>query len=151
MNYQQNTWKIYRAEMKDAPILGVLAAKMWDHPEDELAAEFDQLLSGREAACFLCRDGEKSVGFAQCHLRHDYVEGTEESPVGYLEGVYIEPEYRMQGCARALLAACENWAREMGCREFASDCELDNRESLHFHLSAGFQEANRIICFVKEL
>ena len=100
---------------------------------------------------FLSEQNGKANGFAQCQLRHDYVEGTEGSPVGYLEGGYVEPEYRMQGCARALLQACESWAREMGCREFASDCELANRESLHFHLSAGFQEANRIICFVKEL
>lgn len=151
MSNQQNNWKIIRAEKKDARSLGVLAAKMWDHPAAELAAEFEELLSQREAACFLCRSGDKDVGFAQCQLRHDYVEGTEGSPVGYLEGVYIEPEYRLQGCARALLAACEKWAKEMGCREFASDCELENRESLTFHLHVGFAEANRIICFVKAL
>ena len=151
MKHQQKSWKIYRAEKKDAPALGALAAKMWDHPAEELAAEFESLLSEKEAACFLARDGERDIGFAQCQLRHDYVEGTEESPVGYLEGVYIEPEYRMQGCARALLYACEKWVKEMGCREFASDCELANQESLQFHLSAGFQEANRIICFVKTL
>ena len=151
MNYWPNHWKIYRAEKKDAAVLGELAAKMWDHPADELAAEFEELLSRKEAACFLCRADEKNVGFAQCQLRHDYVEGTEGSPVGYLEGVYVEPEYRMQGCARALLHACESWAREMGCREFASDCELTNQESLYFHLHAGFAEANRIICFVKKL
>lgn len=51
----------------------------------------------------------------------------------------------------ALLAACEQWAREKGCQEFASDCELDNRESLRFHLALGFAEANRIVCFRKAL
>lgn len=39
----------------------------------------------------------------------------------------------------------------MGCREFASDCELTNEESLRFHLGTGFTEANRIICFTKPL
>lgn len=38
-----------------------------------------------------------------------------------------------------------------GCTEPASDCELDNDESLAFHLSAGFSEANRVICFAKRL
>ena len=151
MSDTKKAWRIIRAEKKDAAALGELAAKMWDHPKEELALEFENLLSSREAACFLCQDGEKNVGFAQCQLRHDYVEGTESSPVGYLEGVYMEPEYRLQGCARALLHACENWSKEMGCREFASDCELINQESLQFHLRAGFAEANRIICFVKGL
>ena len=50
-----------------------------------------------------------------------------------------------------LLAECEKWAREKGCTEFASDCELDNADSLRFHLALGFEETNRIICFKKKL
>ena len=38
-----------------------------------------------------------------------------------------------------------------GCSEFASDCELDNEESLQLHRALGFEEANRIICFKKGL
>ena len=91
------------------------------------------------------------MGFAQCQLRRDYVEGTETSPVGYLEGIYVVEECRKKGIAGALLDACESWAREKGCAEFASDCELENAQSLRFHLSMGFEEANRIICFTKKL
>jgi len=58
---------------------------------------------------------------------------------------------RRRGYAAQLLSACENWAKEKGCREFASDCELDNAASLAFHLHSGFTEANRIVCFVKTL
>ena len=95
--------------------------------------------------------GERPAGFAQCQLRYDYVEGTETSPVGYLEGVFVDPAYRKQGHGRALVAACEDWARKQGCREFASDCELSNTQSLAFHLASGFREAGRIICFTKPL
>ena len=109
------------------------------------------LTASREAACFLAFDGDNAVGFAQCQLRHDYVEGTDTSPVGYLEGICVQEDFRMKGGARKLLSACEDWARERGCTEFASDCELDNAESLAFHLRAGFTEANRIICFTKNL
>ena len=70
---------------------------------------------------------------------------------GTFEDFYILPEARHRGIARELLSAAENWAGEQGCKEFASDCELENRASLAFHLGAGFREANRIICFVKEL
>nr|WP_199797365.1 GNAT family N-acetyltransferase [Finegoldia magna] len=53
--------------------------------------------------------------------------------------------------ARNLVKSCEDWAKKMGCSEFASDCLLDNTQSLKFHLAIGFIEANRIICFKKDL
>jgi aminoglycoside 6'-N-acetyltransferase I len=49
------------------------------------------------------------------------------------------------------LKHCEQWAKEKGCSEFASDCELDNEVSRQFHINLGFNEANRIICFTKKL
>lgn len=36
-------------------------------------------------------------------------------------------------------------------KEFANDCEIDSIESFQFHIAMGFTEANRIICFTKEL
>lgn len=143
---------IVKAEERDAPAVAALAAALWPrHGAGELELEFRSLLADPEAAVFLMIEGDRVVGFAQCQLRHDYVEGTESSPVGYLEGIYVMPSFRRRGIAGALLAACERWAVKMGCTEFASDCELDNLESLAFHKSAGFTEANRIICFTKKL
>lgn len=46
---------------------------------------------------------------------------------------------------------CEKWAKEKGCSEFASDCQLVNEESLRFHMALGFEEANRIICLRKDI
>lgn len=143
---------IKRAEIQDAALLADLAVQMWkEHDPAELADEFRDLLSNGDAACFLKYADDKPVAFAQCQLRHDYVEGTETSPVGYLEGVFVSEGYRRRGYAAELLSACERWAAEKGCTEFASDCELDNIDSLRFHLNMGFEEANRIICFRKEL
>jgi aminoglycoside 6'-N-acetyltransferase I len=142
---------VEKAGAPELPAVAALAARMWDHPAAELAAEFAALLANPEAALFTAKVGGKPVAFAQCQLRHDYVEGTETSPVGYLEGVYVDEAHRNRGVAAALLRACEAWAKEQGCAEFASDCELDNTDSLRFHLAAGFTEANRIICFTKKL
>lgn len=142
---------IRKARMEDVGALAKLACGLWPHHAPaELEAEFAQTMAKEDAAFFLAWDGE-AVGFAQCQLRHDYVEGTESSPVGYLEGIFVAQGYRRQGVARSLLRACENWAGEHGCAEFASDCELTNTESLLFHLKLGFLEANRIICFTKKL
>ena len=118
--------------------------------EASLEADFVNYMSNG-GAVFMAWNDNTAIGFAQCGFRHDYVEGTETSPVGYLEGVFIEVDYRRQGIARELVRACQIFAKEQGCTEFASDCELDNEESLQFHLKMGFEEANRIICFTKKL
>ena len=143
---------IQKAEIKDLPILAELACQLWpDHTVEEMRTEFAEILAKTDAAFFLAYVEKTAVGFAQCQLRHDYVEGTDSSPVGYLEGIYVADGYRKQGVAKELLSACERWAKEKGCTEFASDCELDNTQSLQFHLNVGFEEANRIICFTKKL
>ena len=144
--------EIRKAGIPEISQVATLSLKLWpDHTLDEMIAEFDLFAQRNDAALFLAYDGEKAIGFAQCQLRHDYVEGTNSSPVGYLEGIYVAESHRNKGAARALLEACENWAREMDCSEFASDCELTNEQSLRFHLHAGFTEANRVICFTKKL
>lgn len=143
---------IRKAEMKDAKTVAELALQLWpEHTAEEMEAEFCELLADEDCAVFLCEQAGEAVGFAQCQLRHDYVEGTETSPVGYLEGVFVAEPYRNKRIASALLRACEDWARQRGCTEFASDCELTNTDSLRFHIAAGFTEANRIICFTKKL
>ena len=143
---------IKRADIIDAGVLAALAIRMWtDHDPDQLSEEYRELIKNEDAACFLKYVCGRPVAFAQCQLRHDYVEGTEHSPVGYLEGIFVEKGYRRKGYAAELLAECEKWAKEQGYAEFASDCELYNADSLQFHLAAGFAEANRIICFRKEL
>lgn len=143
---------IQKATEKELLLLAELACRLWPgHSPADMQAEYAQLLAQSDAAFFLAYVENLPVGFAQCQLRYDYVEGTDSSPVGYLEGIYVEEEYRKHGIAGKLLSACENWAKEKGCTEFASDCELNNVQSLRFHLNVGFEEANRIICFTKKL
>ncbi len=143
---------IQKAEIKDLPILAELACQLWpDNTVEGMHSEFAEIIAKPDAAFFLAYAEEIAVGFAQCQLRYDYVEGTDSSPVGYLEGIYVADGYRKQGIAKELLTACESWAKEKGCTEFASDCELSNAQSLRFHLNVGFEEANRIICFTKKL
>lgn len=143
---------IRKATVSDVKIVSALALELWpDHEPSEMEAEFAAFLQDADVAVFLYEQDGQAAGFAQCGLRHDYVEGTSSSPVGYLEGVYVRPDHRHQGTARALVSACENWAREKGCTEFASDCELSNTSSLAFHLACDFEEAGRIICFTKSL
>ena len=143
---------IRKATLTDAAEVAKLSCLLWpDNTLVEMVEEFEELLYKEEAAVFLAEGEGEAIGFAQCQLRRDYVEGTESSPVGYLEGLFVREEYRRRGVARQLLGACEAWAEDFGCSEFASDCELTNYESFRFHLALDFLEANRIICFTKRI
>lgn len=144
-----------RADASNLDSVAYLAELLW-HKDDfedmeDLKSQLSMTLAGADGAFFLCLDGEVPAGFAQFSLRHDYVEGTEQRPVGYLEGVYVVEQYRRRGVAGRLTRMGETWAAENGCRQMASDCELTNADSLRFHLASGFSEANRIICFVKNI
>ncbi len=134
----------------DCSALAEMAIQMWDSASlAELKSDFSKIISSSTAVCFIKYLENVPIGFAQCSLRNDYVEGTSSSPVGYLEGVFVKEEHRNKGYAKEMLLACEKWAKTRGCSEFASDCELTNINSLKFHLSMGFDEVNRIVCFSK--
>jgi aminoglycoside 6'-N-acetyltransferase I len=144
--------EIVKATDHDVKAITKLALLLWpDNVENELTSEFSELILDQKAIMFLAKAENVAIGFAQCQLRMDYVEGTESSPVGYLEGIFVKEQYRRIGVAKQLLSACEKWATSKGCKEFASDVELENNVSLSFHLRNGFQEANRIICLTKKL
>lgn len=129
-----------------------LAFKLWpDADLRELTVEFADLLSSERDAVFIANDGDTATGFAHVSLRYEHVEGTSSSPVGYLEGIFVEAAWRKRGIARKLVRHCEQWAREKGCDEFASDAELHNVDSQHFHEKTGFKEINKIVCYAKGL
>ena len=91
------------------------------------------------------------IGFLEVHLR-DYAEGAESSsPVGYLEGLYVDSEYRRQGIGGALVRAGEQWAWSQGCTEIASDAQIDNAVSIELHRRMGYAEVERQVCFLKRL
>ena len=143
---------IKKAGNNDLEALAKLAILMWqNHSITELINEFSEIIENGKSVFFLKYEYDVPVGFAQYQLRNDYVEGTKTSPVGYLEGIFVKEQCRHKGYAKELLVECEAWAKENGCSEFASDCEINNIDSFHFHQAMNFVEANRIICFTKAL
>ena len=79
------------------------------------------------------------------------VEGTSSSPVGYVEGIYVEPEYQRLGFGSKMIEKGQDWARNQGCKEFASDARIENDDAIDFHTNIGFQEINRVVTFAKKL
>ncbi|MHC4375797.1 MAG: GNAT family N-acetyltransferase [Planctomycetota bacterium] len=104
-----------------------------------------------DADAWLGRGAEGAVlGFAELSVR-SFAEGCRSDRVGYLEGWYVLPAERGRGVGRALVEAACDWARDQGCTEFASDTELDNRDSQAAHGALGFAEVGRLVLFRREL
>ena len=116
-------------------------------------ADIAQLLAAPgDTINFIARAGDRRpAGFAEAGLRHDYVNGTESSPVAFLEGIYVDPAFRRTGVARQLVEAVENWARQQRCSELASDTGIANIPSQKLHNALGFTETQRVIYFRKKL
>jgi aminoglycoside 6'-N-acetyltransferase I len=144
---------VREVETPDAGAWINLRTALWpgfrDDHENEVAA-FVSSPPPKEA-CFVAVDSDGTViGFAEFRLR-EYAEDCTTSPVGYLEGIYVEPGTRERGVGRALVAAGEVWARSLGCTEMASDRELDNEESGAFHEALGYEETVRLVAYRKSL
>lgn len=142
---------IRQATKNDLSKISKMATSIYSASIMQLKEEFLKHLEHPDYSIFIKEVDEKIAGFAECGLRHDCVEGTKTSPIGYFEGVYVSPEHRKNGFAKELLTTCEDWAKNKGCTEFASDCEYCNLNSQAFHKNVGFQEANRIVCYTKKL
>lgn len=142
--------EIKPATKKELPILATLAKKLWPHHTlEELKLELEEKFF--KEVFFLAKFSNTFVGFAEFSLRHDYVEGTSSSPVLYLEGIYVQPDFRRQNIASQLLSAGKKWGKTMDCSELASDTDVDNHLSQIFHKKLGFQKVGRLICFSQKI
>ena len=118
--------------------------------EDELEI-LKKSIGSLTEICFLAKSAEQYIGFIHVTLRTDYVEGSEVSPTAYVEAIYVKPSFRRKGIAESLLKSAEVWAISNRCYTLASDTAIANADSINFHHSVGFEEANRIVCFIKKL
>lgn len=102
-----------------------------------------------EAVLIAERDGVP-VGFAELSIRTSSP-GCDTDRIAYLEGWYVAPQARATGVGRALVKASEAWGIARGCREFASDVELENTLSQRAHDALGFTEVERVVFYMKNL
>jgi aminoglycoside 6'-N-acetyltransferase I len=147
--------RVRPANPADVQAWAKLRQALWPaESPDELAAEARTFFVDGDTLLVAVLLAEASdgtlLGFAELSLR-PYAEDCRTSPVAFLEGWYVIPAARRQGVGRALVSAAEQWARDRGCREFASDTQLDNSMSAAAHRALGFEDAGAIRCFRKDL
>lgn len=151
--------EIRRAALDDAQVVAEMCHELWpDGPALEHLSEFEaKVRSGRSGtlpvAIFVAADSESGtlVGFVEVGLR-SHAEGCDtERPVGYVEGWFVREPLRKSGVGAALVRAAEDWAREQGCREMASDALIDNNLSQQAHEALGYEAGDRCVHFRKAL
>ena len=129
-----------------------LRCALWpDEDRAIMTREAPAMLSRPDLLVLVARETEAVIGFAEASVRRDYVNGCETSPVAFVEGIYVVPEHRRRGIAGALIAAIEQWARDQGLHELASDALLENSPSHAMHGSLGFSETERVVYFRKPI
>ncbi|MFN3382788.1 MAG: aminoglycoside 6'-N-acetyltransferase [Runella zeae] len=132
--------------------LAQLFLELW--PECDFEEEWEscqEIVHSDTEIAFLLKSGEIYVAFIHVSLRTDYVEGATYSPTAYVEGIFVKEDFRRLGLSKKLLQLAEEWAIQKGCVQLASDTEISNIASIDFHKKVGFEEVNRIVCFVKDL
>ena len=141
------------AEAADAAEWLRMRTTLWpeapdDHP-GEIRAYFERP-PPRSVTLVAALPGGGLAGFLEAGTRR-FAEGCGSSPVGYIEGWWVDPAHRRRGIGQALVAAAEAWARQLGCTEMASDAERGNAGSRAAHVALGYAEVAEIVCYRKGL
>lgn len=126
---------------------------LWPESPQDHEPEIKQFFAGSSpiAAVFVAqRTGGRLAGFLECG-RRAYAEGSQTSPVGYIEGWWVDPEARHQGIGALLVSSAEDWALSQGYTEMASDADFDNEVSQRAHRALGYDETRRVVCYRKQL
>jgi aminoglycoside 6'-N-acetyltransferase I len=143
---------IRRATLDDKPDWLRMRLLLWIYSTaPEIESELDSILDDPGQAVFIAStfDGRR-VGFVEASTR-SHGEGCETSPVGYIEGWYVDEDLRGMGIGKRLVETAEEWARSKGYQEMASDTWLENEASIYAHLKMGYWEVERLVHFVKRL
>lgn len=131
---------------------GGMRSRLWpDCGAEDNARDLEDFTAGRSAlrVVFLAFAGEEAAGFAEISER-SVVDGC-SGAAAYLEGWYVEPQFRGRGVGGALVAAAADWARARGYQCFGSDAELHNVASQKAHEALGFTATGRVVRYCMEL
>jgi aminoglycoside 6'-N-acetyltransferase I len=145
---------VRKAEPTDLGAWATLRTALWpqmdeDHKAEILAYFSDNSTDIEQAYVLEDFDGEV-VGFLELNVRQ-FAEGSRHPRIPYIEAWYIDKPFRGLGYGRVLLQTAEQWAKQKGFTQLASDTEITNTDSIAIHKQLGFIETERVACFLKTL
>lgn len=143
----RDAWRIRPPVPGDVAELVRMRQALWpDADPDEIHGLLE---SGGPRSCSVRvaeRPGGGLAGFVEMATR-DYADGCGPGPVGYLEGIWVDPDLRRSGLGAALVEAVLAWASDLGLREMASDTTPENAASRAFHRALGFEEVGHAVLY----
>jgi aminoglycoside 6'-N-acetyltransferase I len=144
--------EIEKASIENLNDLMHLVLELWeDCSFEEELENYTSIIESKMETCYLVKEKGQYIAFIHLSIRNDYVEGSNDLPVAYIEAIYVNPNYQKQGIARRLIKVAENWAMQKGVNQIASDTSIDNETSIEFHKKVGFTEVERVVCFIKDI
>lgn len=146
--------KVRKVDLKDRQEWARMRNLLWNSSLNKHLQEIDEYFAGKSPnivnVFVLETNSDRLGGFIELNIRN-YAEGSESEYVPYVEGWYVESDLRQKGFGKQLMTMAEKWAIDCGFDELASDTELENSAGITAHQALGFQESERIVCFVKKL
>ena len=135
---------IRKAKKADLLSLSRMTRKMWpDAKTSEIFVPKHHFYVAEQAG--------KLIAFIMLNARQDYVPGSSRSPVGYIEGIFVEKNWRKKNVGRLLVKAAEEWCREKGLNELGSDVKPGNKISQKFHSRVGFTREELVVPYIKKV
>lgn len=101
------------------------------------------MIDGRAHGVFVAVLSGEALGFVEVS---DACRGS-----CHVESWYVRPEARRTGVGRALLGACEVWARSRGAKLLTSDTNADYPDSPPAHRACGFTSSADDTLFERQL
>ena len=113
--------------------------------------ELSLITSSDEYNCYIAENSdEKAIGFIEVSLRN-IVDGVLGGPVGYIEGLYLESEFRSKGYGSALISKAVEWFKRKGCKQIATDTEIENVSAQKYFEKLGFNKKWTIVQYLKDI
>ena len=137
----------------DIAVWSDMRSDLWPDTQDGHIKEIREYFAGSSidiVVTYVVEADHQVIGFIELNVRN-FAEGSRCSKIPYVEGWYVKPEYRGKGYGASLMRMAEQWALSLGYSELASDTELENTLSIAMHKHLGFDETERVVCFLKKL
>jgi len=135
-------WSLYRTvrlnSLKDSPdSFGATYSREAEAPDSEWQSRLDPASGAKNALPLVSHSDGKPVGLAW-GLIHD-----PDSTVAHLYQMWVSPDQRGKGVAKALLDRIGRWASGEGCHLLALSVAADTEAAVGLYSSAGFVAAGR--------
>ncbi len=144
--------EIIRGSNENLEQLTELALALWQNTEKDLIkSDFVYTIGHLDHRVLLAKSDKEYIGFIHISIRSGFVEGADRTPVGYVDGIYVKPDFRRKGVAKELYHAGLEWLKSKKCTQVGGDIGINNNLCPDFYIGMGFKEVNRRIFYINDI